>query len=148
MRPTKATLISRTPVSMASELGAMRHEADAAAERIEPAAVLPDSVLPVQLVNIANFSGTALPSLAALEGGQDQVRRSADAAPLSKRVYAVMFPCDVQAHVTSRAAPDTGSSDADLRVFLSRKAFVITEAELRLIASAATIGDSNQPVSG
>ena len=31
---------------------------------------------------------------------------------------------------------------------LSRKALVITEAELRLIASAAIIGDSNQPVNG
>ena len=32
--------------------------------------------------------------------------------------------------------------------YLKRNAFVITEAELRLIASAAIIGDSNQPVKG
>ncbi len=30
----------------------------------------------------------------------------------------------------------------------SRRALVITEAELRLIASAAIMGDSNQPVNG
>ena len=32
--------------------------------------------------------------------------------------------------------------------FLSRKALVITDAELRLIARAAIIGDSSQPVNG
>lgn len=37
---------------------------------------------------------------------------------------------------------------AHARTLRSRSAFAITEAELRLIASAAIIGDSNQPVSG
>jgi cobalt-zinc-cadmium efflux system outer membrane protein len=45
------------------ELGAMRQEADAAAQRIEPAGALPDPVLRVELMNINNYGSDASPSL-------------------------------------------------------------------------------------
>jgi outer membrane protein TolC len=45
------------------ELTAMRQEADAAAQRIGPAAALPDPVLRVELMNINNYGSDASPSL-------------------------------------------------------------------------------------
>jgi cobalt-zinc-cadmium efflux system outer membrane protein len=45
------------------ELGAMRQEADAAAQRIGPAGALPDPVLRVELMNINNYGNDASPSL-------------------------------------------------------------------------------------
>ena len=45
------------------DLGAMRHEAEAAAQRIGPAGALPDPVLRVELMNITNYGSDAPPSL-------------------------------------------------------------------------------------
>ena len=45
------------------ELGAMRQEADAAAQRVGPAGALPDPVLRVELMNITNYGSDAPPSL-------------------------------------------------------------------------------------
>lgn len=45
------------------ELGAMRLEADAAAQRIQPAGALPDPVLRVELENFNNYGNDARPSL-------------------------------------------------------------------------------------
>ena len=45
------------------ELGAMRQEADAAAQRVGPAGALPDPVLRVELMNINNYGSNASPSL-------------------------------------------------------------------------------------
>ena len=45
------------------ELGAMRLEADAAAQRVQPAGALPDPVLRVELMNINNYGSDAAPSL-------------------------------------------------------------------------------------
>ena len=45
------------------ELGAMRQEADAAAQRIGPAGALPDPVLRVELMNVNNYGNDASPSL-------------------------------------------------------------------------------------
>lgn len=45
------------------ELGAMRLEADAAAERVGPAAALPDPVLRTELMNINNYGNDASPSV-------------------------------------------------------------------------------------
>jgi outer membrane protein TolC len=45
------------------ELAAMRHEADAAAERVQPAGALPDPVLRVELENITNYGSDAPPGL-------------------------------------------------------------------------------------
>jgi cobalt-zinc-cadmium efflux system outer membrane protein len=45
------------------ELGAMRQEADAAAQRIGPAGALPDPVVRVELMNINNYGNDAPPSL-------------------------------------------------------------------------------------
>ena len=45
------------------ELGAMRQEADAAAQRVGPAGALPDPVLRVELMNINNYGNDAPPSL-------------------------------------------------------------------------------------
>ncbi|HEU5293834.1 MAG TPA: TolC family protein [Burkholderiaceae bacterium] len=45
------------------ELAAMRHEADAAAQRVQPAGALPDPVLRVELENINNYGNDAPPSL-------------------------------------------------------------------------------------
>jgi outer membrane protein TolC len=45
------------------ELAAMRHEAEAAAQRIQPAGALPDPVLRVELENINNYGNDASPSL-------------------------------------------------------------------------------------
>lgn len=45
------------------ELGAMRQEADAVAQRIAPAGALPDPVLRVELMNINNYGNDASPSL-------------------------------------------------------------------------------------
>ena len=45
------------------ELGAMRQEADAAAQRIGPAGALPDPVLRVELMNFNNYGNDASPSL-------------------------------------------------------------------------------------
>jgi hypothetical protein len=47
----------------------------------------------------------------------------------------------------SRSAQDCGSALA-FGASRSRKAFVITDRELRLIAAAAIIGESSQPVTG
>lgn len=45
------------------ELGAMRQEAAAMAQRVEPAGALPDPVLRVELMNINNYGNDASPSL-------------------------------------------------------------------------------------
>ncbi len=45
------------------ELAAMRHEADAAAARIQPAGALPDPVLRVELENFNNYGTSSAPSL-------------------------------------------------------------------------------------
>ncbi len=45
------------------EVGAMRQEADAAAQRVGPAGALPDPVLRVELMNINNYGNDASPSL-------------------------------------------------------------------------------------
>ena len=45
------------------ELAAMRHEAEAAALRVQPAGALPDPVLRVELENINNYGNDAPPSL-------------------------------------------------------------------------------------
>lgn len=45
------------------ELAAMRHEADAASERIQPAGALPDPVLRVELENVNNYGTSSAPSL-------------------------------------------------------------------------------------
>jgi outer membrane protein TolC len=45
------------------ELAAMRHEAEAAAQRVQPAGALPDPVLRVELENINNYGNDAAPSL-------------------------------------------------------------------------------------
>lgn len=45
------------------ELAAMRHEAEAAALRVQPAGALPDPVLRVELENINNYGNDAAPSL-------------------------------------------------------------------------------------
>ena len=45
------------------ELGAMRQEADAAAQRVGPAGALPDPVLRVELMNFNNYGNDASPSL-------------------------------------------------------------------------------------
>lgn len=45
------------------ELAAMRHEADAAGERIQPAGALPDPVLRVELENVNNYGTSNAPSL-------------------------------------------------------------------------------------
>lgn len=45
------------------ELAAMRQEADAAAQRVQPAGALPDPVLRVELMNINNYGNDASPSL-------------------------------------------------------------------------------------
>lgn len=49
--------------AQSSELGAMRQEADAVAQRIVPAGALPDPVLRVELMNINNYGNDAPPSL-------------------------------------------------------------------------------------
>ena len=45
------------------ELAAMQHEAEAAAQRVQPAGALPDPVLRVELENINNYGNDAPPSL-------------------------------------------------------------------------------------
>lgn len=45
------------------ELAAMRHEADAATERIQPAGALPDPVLRVELENVNNYGTSNAPNL-------------------------------------------------------------------------------------
>ena len=45
------------------ELAAMRHEADAASERVQPAGALPDPVLRVELENVNNYGTSNAPSL-------------------------------------------------------------------------------------
>ena len=45
------------------EVAAMRQEADAAAQRVQPAGALPDPVLRVELMNINNYGNDAPPSL-------------------------------------------------------------------------------------
>ena len=45
------------------ELAAMRHEANAASERVQPAGALPDPVLRVELENINNYGNSNAPSL-------------------------------------------------------------------------------------
>ena len=86
-----------------NELGAMRHEADAAAQRVTPAAALPDPVVRVELMNINNYGSDAAPNLLparvgetrytlmqALPGwGKRELRRdlaAADAAQAGARV--------------------------------------------------------------
>ena len=49
--------------SQSPELAAMRLEADAAAQRVQPAAALPDPVLRIELENINNYGSDARPSL-------------------------------------------------------------------------------------
>lgn len=45
------------------ELAAMRHEAEAAAQRVQPAGALPDPLLRIELENINNYGNDASPSL-------------------------------------------------------------------------------------
>ena len=45
------------------ELGAMRHEAEAATQRVAPAGALPDPVLRVELMNVTNYGSSAAPNL-------------------------------------------------------------------------------------
>ena len=49
--------------SQSPELAAMRLEADAAAQRVQPAGALPDPVLRIELENITNYGSDARPSL-------------------------------------------------------------------------------------
>ena len=49
--------------AQSAELGAMRQEADAAAQRVGSAGALPDPVLRVELMNINNYGSDASPSL-------------------------------------------------------------------------------------
>ncbi|HEY8710495.1 MAG TPA: TolC family protein [Burkholderiaceae bacterium] len=49
--------------SQSPELAAMRLEADAAAQRVQPAGALPDPVLRIELENINNYGSDARPSL-------------------------------------------------------------------------------------
>lgn len=66
-------------------LAAMRHEADAAAERIQPAGALPDPKLRVELMNLGNDSGAAREARYTLMqdfplGGKRELRRDAASA--------------------------------------------------------------------
>ncbi|HJV70108.1 TolC family protein [Ideonella sp.] len=67
------------------ELAAMRHEAEAAAERIQPAGALPDPVLRVELENLGNDTGAAREARYTLMqgfplGGKRGLRRDAASA--------------------------------------------------------------------
>lgn len=52
------------------ELGAMRHEVDAATQRVEPAGALPDPVLRVELMNFNNYGSSAAPNLLPAKVGE------------------------------------------------------------------------------
>jgi len=52
------------------ELGAMRQEAQAAAERVQPAGALPDPVLRVELMNFNNYGNGGSPSLLPSQVGE------------------------------------------------------------------------------
>ncbi len=54
------------------ELAAMRLEADAAAQRVQPAGALPDPVLRVELMNFNNYGNDARPSLLPNRVGETQ----------------------------------------------------------------------------
>ena len=55
------------------ELAAMQHEADAAAQRVQPAGALPDPMLRVELMNFNNYGSDARPSLLPNKVGETRV---------------------------------------------------------------------------
>ena len=56
------------------DLAAMRSEAEAAAQRLEPAGALPDPVLRVELMNINNYGSDTAPSVLPWQVGETQYR--------------------------------------------------------------------------
>lgn len=74
-----------------------------------------------------------------LEAGRDMVMSWLRNAPASGNRWCLLS----YSVATADFAPAPAS-----RPLLKRKALVMTDAELRLIANAAIIGDSSQPVSG
>jgi outer membrane protein TolC len=67
------------------ELAAMRAEADAAAQRVQPASALPDPVLRVELENINNYGNNAPPSLLPSKVGDTKYTLMQDLPAWGKR---------------------------------------------------------------
>ena len=66
------------------ELASMRLEAEAAAQRVQPAGALPDPVLRVELMNVNNYGNDAGFNLLPSKVGETQVHADADAARLGQ----------------------------------------------------------------
>jgi outer membrane protein TolC len=86
------------------ELAAMRHEADAAAQRVQPAGALPDPVLRVELENINNYGSDARPNLLPARVGETKYTLMQSLPAWGKRdLRRDVAAADVQ-QATARAA--------------------------------------------
>jgi len=92
------------------ELAAMRHEADAAAERLDPAGALPDPVLRVELMNINNYGNDAPASVWPSKVGQTEYRLMQPLPGWGKRD----LRRDVAAANVAEASARTGATWAEL----------------------------------
>jgi outer membrane protein, heavy metal efflux system len=92
------------------ELAAMRQEADAAAQRLEPAAALPDPVLRVELMNINNYGNDTPASVLPWQVGETQYRLMQTLPAWGKRD----LRRDVAAADAEQASARTGATWAEL----------------------------------
>ncbi|MBL8351100.1 MAG: TolC family protein [Burkholderiaceae bacterium] len=88
------------------ELAAMRHEADAATERVQPAGALPDPVLRIELENINNYGTSNAPSLLPSKVGDTKYTLMQPIALWGKRE----LRRDVAAAEAQQAAARAGAS--------------------------------------
>jgi outer membrane protein TolC len=92
------------------ELAAMRHEADAATQRLDPAGALPDPVLRVELMNINNYGNDASASVWPSKVGQTEYRLMQPLPGWGKRE----LRRDVAAANVAEANARTGAAWAEL----------------------------------
>jgi cobalt-zinc-cadmium efflux system outer membrane protein len=92
------------------ELAAMRQEADAAAQRLEPAGALPDPVLRVELMNINNYGNDTPASVLPWKVGETQYRLMQALPGWGKRD----LKRDVAAADAQQASARTGATWAEL----------------------------------
>ena len=112
------------------ELGAMRSEADAAAQRVEPAGALPDPVLRVELMNINNYGNDASFSLLPSRVGETKYTLMQSLPAWGKRG----LRRDVAEAEARQAAARTGAAWAELaaRIKTSYAEYYRTAANERL----------------
>ena len=92
------------------EIAAMRQEADAAAQRLEPAGALPDPVLRVELMNINNYGNDGQTSVLPWQVGETQYRLMQNLPGWGKRD----LRRDVAAADAQQATARTGATWAEL----------------------------------